>query len=376
MKQLLRETVKKTKPICKNAKTNLNPCSEMTYEEICPLRRPEKQTQSNPIYIKRPSKWPPAQPGNQLQKIPSVLKMGRTMLLCEKYSGKTFKTVRLKQSNGWGGRAVSSDIFDCSDYHTLHLLSDTRCTESLLENADKVLKKEAQDCVVVKKLAADDGLITVVLKYRCLRGGLREFVRSFGSPRSLRNFNVALELLRRGVAVAMPLAALYRKRNLSVRQSIYITEYIQDATDLYGFASTAMTDVVANQFSARKQICLRLAEILAGLHRNGFWHRDAKASNFVVRQNREGGYEIFLTDMDGIKRYGLRRTMQRFRAMWHLGASLLNIPAVGRTDYLRTFTAYCELTGVAAGRRRRLFREIAAKAKVKYHLGVLKTLNE
>jgi hypothetical protein len=68
--------------------------------------------------------------------------------------------------------------------------------------------------------------------------------------------------------------------------------------------------------------------------------------------------------------------MQRFRAMWHLGASLLNIPAVSRTDYLRTFTAYCELTGIAAERRKRLFREIAAKARVKYFIGMLKTLNK
>jgi hypothetical protein len=50
MKQLPRATAKKTKPICKNEKMNLNPCTKMTYEEKCPLRRPEKQTQSNPIF--------------------------------------------------------------------------------------------------------------------------------------------------------------------------------------------------------------------------------------------------------------------------------------------------------------------------------------
>jgi hypothetical protein len=49
MKQLPRKTAEKTKPICKNEKTNLTPCLKMTYEEKYPLRRPEKQTQSNPI---------------------------------------------------------------------------------------------------------------------------------------------------------------------------------------------------------------------------------------------------------------------------------------------------------------------------------------
>jgi hypothetical protein len=49
MKHLPRETVEKTKPICKNAKMNLTPCTEMTYEGKCPLRPTQKQTQSKPI---------------------------------------------------------------------------------------------------------------------------------------------------------------------------------------------------------------------------------------------------------------------------------------------------------------------------------------
>jgi hypothetical protein len=43
MKQLPRKTVEKTKPICKNEKTNLNSCSEMTYEGKCPSDYPKNK---------------------------------------------------------------------------------------------------------------------------------------------------------------------------------------------------------------------------------------------------------------------------------------------------------------------------------------------
>jgi hypothetical protein len=43
MKQLPRATAEKTKPICKNEKMNLNPCSEMTYEEKCPSDDPKNK---------------------------------------------------------------------------------------------------------------------------------------------------------------------------------------------------------------------------------------------------------------------------------------------------------------------------------------------
>jgi hypothetical protein len=43
MKQLPRETVEKTKPICKNEKTNLTFCLKMTYEEKCPSTDPKNK---------------------------------------------------------------------------------------------------------------------------------------------------------------------------------------------------------------------------------------------------------------------------------------------------------------------------------------------
>jgi hypothetical protein len=42
--------ISQNEPNFQKTKMNLIPCSEMTYEGIYPLRRPEKRTQSNPIF--------------------------------------------------------------------------------------------------------------------------------------------------------------------------------------------------------------------------------------------------------------------------------------------------------------------------------------
>jgi hypothetical protein len=57
MKQLLRATAEKTKPICKNEKTNLTPCSEMTYDKNAAAGNPKNkpnQTRSEGLYGEAP----------------------------------------------------------------------------------------------------------------------------------------------------------------------------------------------------------------------------------------------------------------------------------------------------------------------------------
>jgi heptosyltransferase-1 len=74
---------------------------------------------------------------------------------------------------------------------------------------------------------------------------------------------------------------------------------------------------------------------------------------------------VFLTDVDGVKPYFLWRKSQRFRSLWQLAASLLSVPAVSRTDYLRCFTRYCNLTGIEVSHRRVIFLWLSGKAKAK-----------
>ncbi len=278
---------------------------------------------------------------------------------------KKIEVVSLKLGNGFSGRAVSSDTqgrkFSRDDW--IKCLSEPHL---LFENVEKIIKTEGRNCVAVKNLTIADSRLKVVIKRHYPGDGLRQFFRSFRKGRALRNFDTTVKLLNCGVPAAGPLAALQKRRNLLTEQSIYITEFIENSSHLRTFASEQLPKGQAEQFAIKKQLCHQLAAILATLHKNGLWHRDSKAVNFLVRKNTEDEYEILLVDVDGIKPYLLRRASQRFRCLWQLAASLLCVSAVNRTDYLRTFTIYSNLTGLPVPQRRRIFRRLSEKAKAKY----------
>jgi len=282
----------------------------------------------------------------------------------KKISAKNIETVPLKLNNGWSGRAVLSAT-SAGNFPKTDWADSLAQPELLFEDVEKILKTEGRNCVAVKNLTIGDSRLKVVIKRHHPQIGLRQFFRSFRPGKALRNFKTALELLSCGIPVTAPFAALHQKRNLLTRQSIYITEYFENSSELYTFYSEQLSKVQASRFALKKEFSHQLAAILASLHKNGLWHRDSKASNFIVTKDTENKYRILLADMDGIKRYFLRRRSRQFRSLWQLAASMLPVSAINRTDYLRTFTAYCNLVGLELSQCRRIYRELANRAKKK-----------
>jgi lipopolysaccharide heptosyltransferase I len=303
------------------------------------------------------------------------------MVFSEKNSAKNIEVASLRLGNGWSGRVVLSDPqgrkFSRADW--IKCLSKPHL---LFENVGKILKTEGQNCVAVKNLTIGDNQLKVVVKRHYPGAGLRQFFRSFQRGRALRNFDTALKLLSRGIPTAAPFAALHKRRNFLTEQSIYITEYFEDSFTLHTFASEQLLKKQGAcpergrgmQFAIKKQLCYQLATILAMLHKNGLWHRDSKATNFIVCKSIEGKCKILLVDVDGIKPYFPLRGSRRFRSLWQLAASLLSVSAVNRTDYFRTFTTYCNLTGLEPSHRRRIFRELSDRAKAKHLHSALKNI--
>jgi serine/threonine protein kinase len=283
---------------------------------------------------------------------------------------KKIKTARIKLPNGWKGRValeLNGRSFSKNDWR--RSLSQPQL---LFENVEKILKKEGRNCVAVKNFAIADSQFKVVIKRHFPPSNLRRLFYFFRPAKAVRNFKTALKLLGHGIPVAVPFAALYRSRNLFISESIYITGYFKNGSNIYTFASDQLLKIPVEKFELRKQLCQQLAEILASLHHNGLWHRDSKASNFIICRDTTDKYRIFLIDMDGIKRYFLRRRHNRLRSLWRLAASLMPVPDINRTDYLRVFKIYCQLTGLEIAQQRQIYRELASRAKAKYLRFMLK----
>lgn len=287
--------------------------------------------------------------------------MASLMACSQKTRVSKIQTASLRLGNGWSGRAVLSDSDD-RKFQKDEWIKCLSQPDLLFENVEKVLKTEGRNCVAVTNLTVGDSRLKVVIKRHCPETGLRQFFRSFRRGRALRNFDATLKLLKCDIPAAAPLAALHKRRCFLIEQSIYIAGCLEESFDLRTFCRQRLS----NEFQLRKQLSNQLAAILAALHKNDLWHRDSKATNFIVSKDTEGVYKVLLTDVDGIKPYFLHSENRRFRCLWQLAASLLSVPAVNRTDYLRTFTAYSNLTGLDSSLRRGIFRRLTNKAKAKY----------
>lgn len=264
---------------------------------------------------------------------------------------------------GWRGwvavRNAGRERFSKSEW--LELLAEP---EKLPDGAQQTLKSDGQNSVVVKYLAAGGRGVKAVIKRHRRGRGLREFFRSLGPPRSMQNFIAAVKTSQYGLPVAAPLAAVYRRRFLFCKESIYLSEYVE-GVNLYEFLRNLPTDVQKRHNIVRR-IAGQIARLLATMHTDGFWHRDAKATNFIVSGDGPDNYRIVITDMDGIKRNVPLSRDRQMRALWQMAASVMALPGIGRTDYMRVFRAYCDNVEIPQSHRRDVLEGLVQEARAKY----------
>ncbi|OHB56444.1 MAG: hypothetical protein A2Y07_06610 [Planctomycetes bacterium GWF2_50_10] len=218
-----------------------------------------------------------------------------------------------------------------------------------IQRPDRVLKREGKNSVFVKERVLTG--IDVVVKTHVNSSKFE----IFKPARAFKNYRTAARLNEFGVACEYPLGGLIRRGVFFRTASVYLTQYVNDSDNLKNVLKAGLHFT----FKDRRSMAGQMAEIFAGLHRAGYWHRDAKNTNMLVSKDANG-FKVQLIDLDGVHRYlpGLSRLF-RYRAMVTLAASLLPFKQVTRTDYLRCFTLYCNLTGLGQNRRKDIFRELA-----------------
>ena len=270
------------------------------------------------------------------------------------YKTTNHSTARLKSAGGLCGIVALSDsaghVFSAADW--AECLAEP---EKLQRDPQEVLKREGENSVIVKTVKVGSAEVKAVIKTRLEK----RCPFSLRSGRAIRNFQKAVFLKNANLPVEIPLVALRQKKNIFSEKSVYITEYVPQSANLHWFVKRDLP-LLTDQAAAKKQLAYELAHILADLHNNSFLHRDAKPSNFLVFTGLDGRPNPMLIDLDGLRRYcGVRTFGRRFRPFAHLAVLRSVSPFVYTTDCLRTFTIYCNLTGVEKAERKRFFRRLA-----------------
>mgnify|MGYP006304408663 CR=1 FL=1 len=228
-----------------------------------------------------------------------------------------------------------------------------------IRETDKVLRKSSRSQVFIRQIKTDDGSCDVVIK-RQLRSGILSAAKGLMRSGAKNNFRLGWQLLSKNIATAVPVAALYRMSGPFVVENILVTEYQAESMDLHHYV-LQMDKLGSADAAVKHQLCRKTGKLLGGLHRAGFWHRDAKAGNFVVCPG-ENGVEVKLIDLDGIKRNWLDLRGVKMRGLYKLGSTLAGCGWLGASDYLRGLTEYDKLVGLSRGQRKRLFRNLFRKA--------------
>lgn len=264
------------------------------------------------------------------------------------------KVVKIQLKNGWRGLAVGG----CEE-----IIAEP---EQLCLGFEKTFKAEGHNCVGLKRLNCKAGQIAVVVKRHSSNKGLLNFFRSLSvASKAFRNFQLAVKLQKKGIAVVRPLAALQKRKNGRLRECIFVTEYKPDRMSLDDFVHRRITINEDELNAAKREITAEIAKLLADLHKALLWHRDAKVANFLIYKDDENKFKVELVDMDGIKRYRLERGKCQLRTLWKLTESLSRFNMIKQGDYLRGFSIYCDAVGLDSGRRKNIFARCGRMALTK-----------
>lgn len=199
------------------------------------------------------------------------------------------------------------------------------------------------------ELTASAGPIPIIVKRSRPRGWRRRLAFALRGGRERHNFDAALRLLRSGINVPMPLAAL--QRSTPDCEACLVSAFVPDLIDLDRVVMSELPRLAAPEARRIKlDIIVVVVALLRRLQAHGLTHRDFKASNVMLRHwdGRSGPISVWLVDLDGIRPVRARAMWGEWHPIVRLAASLAGYAAVTAADRLRFLR--CWMGGPSADR--------------------------
>lgn len=227
----------------------------------------------------------------------------------------------------------------------------------------EVLKYSKGNEVFRARLAWRSQSLEVVCKQFGGRGFWRRVFAAWRPSKERVNFDRGLTLLHAGIATALPLAVVERRRPR--REAWLVTEFIPDAVDLDQVALTLLPRLKPDRRRRVKDAILKeIVDLFDRMGGHGFHHRDMKASNILLTNwdSHDEPVCTWLVDLEGFRLRGSSSRHRRRQPLVRLAASLLGYASVTRTDFWRFLQAYLGRTGVPPETWKRHFRELADQA--------------
>jgi tRNA A-37 threonylcarbamoyl transferase component Bud32 len=157
-----------------------------------------------------------------------------------------------------------------------------------------VLKRSPSGDVLSAEVELGGQTVAVIVK-RPRRRYWYRYINEIGrGPRSRRAWLKAWKMIVRDVPTAWPLLLMEKRQFGYVTDNLIVFERVAGPT-------LARADLDAMPTSQRQMLFRRIGRLLRSIDRLGFSHFDAKASNWIVRDDPQLGPGPVMIDVDGIR---------------------------------------------------------------------------
>jgi tRNA A-37 threonylcarbamoyl transferase component Bud32 len=172
------------------------------------------------------------------------------------------------------------------------------------------IKRGASGDVLAGELSLGGRAIEIIAKRPYKRYWYRYLNEIGRGSRAWRAWHKAWTLVARDIPTAWPLAVMQKRRFGYITDSVIIFERVPGST-------LAQVDLAAIGADDREMLFRRAGGILRKIDRLGLSHFDAKASNWIVRDDPKKGPRPILVDVDGIRfrRWAALGIIRLLRAM-------------------------------------------------------------
>jgi serine/threonine protein kinase len=174
----------------------------------------------------------------------------------------------------------------------------------------------------------------------------KAYLDRFKPSKAKRSWNGAMELMRRGVATANPVAFFEHKQDLSLKKNFYICEFVPaDFTIAQAFIALSQGETHYQGYP-EQHIYTLFAQFCHHMHQSGIYFRDFSGGNILVNMRPEQQLHFSLIDTARLHAYP-NATPFKYR-LADLTRALNKLHAQGRHEFLRI---YLGLSGKPLTRR-------------------------
>ncbi len=193
--------------------------------------------------------------------------------------------------------------------------------------------------------------------------------------RGLRAWKMSFAMMHRGLPVAQPLAVLDQRVGPILLNNLFITEDVTPSVNLRVFLLSILPVLRKDKRESMKRVLIiQLSGLLKKMHRNGFSHRDMKATNILIRNisldspetvNPED-LQLVLIDLDGLRLNKIVRMKDQLRALARLSISADLSPHITLADRVRFLKNYLYSVGGGLPDWKSLWRTIQVEREQRF----------